>query len=227
MSDTPNEPGMWQASDGLWYPGNRQPGGPPPPPPQPPMPPQPPAYPPTPPPPAPYQQPYPDQPHSPYQPAPYQQAPYHQAPNQPPASNAKGCLVALGIVAAVVLLFGLGIFACTLYIADGVGDFVDGLPVPADSDDYQLTVGQCGVAGDPPRAFSEFTITNLDGIERTYFTTMVWRSEGGTRLESFRYEDTLGPGEAITHRQSNDAIIANNGVSCLPGSVRTPQVIDE
>ncbi len=91
MSQQPQGPGWWQASDGQWYP--------PQPPPQP--------APPT----APYQQ-YPQQPFQQYPQHPYQQ--YPQQPPPAPRTKNRGCVIAV-IVTVAVLVIGAGIAGYYIY----------------------------------------------------------------------------------------------------------------
>jgi hypothetical protein len=108
VSEQPQGPGWWLASDGRYYPPELAPGAPP-------LPSQPIQQ-------APYQQPVQQQPQSgqqlsyqqaPYQQAPYQQAPYQQAPYQLAPKGGSGKKIAIIVTVAIMLLVvvpGVGLF---------------------------------------------------------------------------------------------------------------------
>lgn len=180
MSDAPQGPGWWQASDGRWYPP--QPVAPPPP--------QPYAYAPA----APTQQ------WGPPPPQPY-------APVAKP-SGGKGCLIAALVVGAICVVGLVAIVLFFVRAADEVGDRVEEIvPTERDGiitnspndenppqDDVDLT--DC-VLDEQGLMTTEGTVTNNSSKPSTYFITVSFETDGGdTQLATgIATIVDLGPGQ--------------------------------
>jgi hypothetical protein len=178
MSDTPQGPGWWQASDAKWYPPEQSPGVAAPVPPVAP----PPGY-----------GPPPQQ----LGPPPGGYAPMGYAPM--PKQGMNGCLKAFLIVLAlsVVLLVAGGIAAAFL-IDDAVDDFVDGDSEEAnDVQDVECEVDGAG------NLRATVTVRNDSSERSNYIIQVSWEDDGGTELtSSAAFINGVQPGD----RADGDAI---------------------
>lgn len=212
MSDTPQGPGWWLASDGKYYPPQPADGGAQPPP-QPQQEQQPPG-----PPPSPHQPPPEPPPGStgqwspPPQPSQFGQPGQQGQPGPPPGpppggwaqqppppaqtSNNSGCLKIGLIVLVVLAVLGFGAVGCLVFVGGEVAEDIEQAVGEADPSDYDLTGPECSVDfADDVRANG--TITNTSG-ERQGFQIEVrfLDSDGSLITSESTFTDALDDGQS-------------------------------
>lgn len=182
MSDTPQGPGWWQASDAKWHPPEQAPGVAPPPAPAPP-----PGYGP---PPAPGALPYGSTPGYGPPPQQYGAPPMGYAPVV--AQGMSGCLKAFLVVLALgVLLLVVGGIAAVFLIDDAVDEFRDG---DADeADDVRGIECDLDAQGD---LHATVTVRNDSSERSNYIIEVAWADGDGTLLTtSTAVIDAVQPGQ--------------------------------
>ena len=195
MSDTPQGPGWWEASDGRWYPPQPAPQAPAQPVPQAAVPPGPPA--------APYPPPGPGAP----------------PPYRPPAPNksGRGCLIALAIGGVVALLAVVAIVVVVARVGDEVDERVDddggisslsGNTENPPEDD--VTVGRCDT--DPSTRYmrADLEVHNNSSEPSNYIITVAFEAEDGGR------QLTTGAGVVDGLRADQSTTVEANSVLEAP-----------
>ena len=185
MSDTPQGPGWWQASDAKWYPPEQAAGAAVPPPPA--------GYGP---PPQPGATPYGSAPA--YGPPPQQMgAPMGYAP--PASQGMNGCLKAFLIVLALLTVLGvIGAIVAVTLLDDAVDDFVDGDSDEAnDVRDVDCDVDAAG------NLRATITVENDSSERSNYILQVAWQDDDGRELtSSAAFINAVQPGD----QESGDSV---------------------
>lgn len=228
MSDAPQAPGWWQASDGRWYPpqdgtpaGGPQPGPTAPPPSYPPAG----GYPssggypsggyPSNPPGGGYATGY--APSGGYAPQGYPSMP----PPAPSSGGMNGCLIALLVVLAIGVVVGLGSCVALVVVADDVAEDVedDLVEEQADEvDDVSQPTCERGTAGD---LRATMTVTN-DSSERSNYTIEVaFNATNGSLLDTgYATVSALAPGQSTEAVASTIVQVPEQEFTCEVASVQ-------
>lgn len=172
MSDTPEGPDWWQASDGKYYPP-QPPTAPPPPPTGPPT------APPVPPPPG---------------------YAYPTSPVGPPQSTGmSGCLKVGLIVLAVLFVLGIGSCVAIVFVADDVVDDIEGDLNSEQRDEADDVAGVSCSTNEAGFMVAELRVTNDSSERSTYFIDVAFEAANGDQIDTaLASVSSLDPGQSTT-----------------------------